>query len=41
LEQNPQVQWTNLIDSLAVQPDTGGEADKAIETDDEFTTFRL
>jgi hypothetical protein len=41
LEQNPQVQWTNLINGLAVQPDTGGEADKAIETDDEFTTFKL
>jgi hypothetical protein len=41
LEQNPQVQWTNLIDSIAVQPDTGGEADKAIEIEDEFTTFKL
>jgi hypothetical protein len=41
LEQNPQVQWTSLIDGLAVQPDTGGEADKAIESEDEFTTFKL
>jgi hypothetical protein len=41
LEQNPQVQWTSLIDGLAVQSDTGGEADKAIETEDEFTTFKL
>ncbi len=41
LEQNPQVQWTNLIDGLTVQQDTGGEADKAIETEDEFTTFKL
>lgn len=41
LEQNPQVQWTSLIDGLVVQPDTGGEADKAIESEDEFTTFKL
>jgi hypothetical protein len=41
LEQNPQVQWTSLIDGIAVQPDTGGEADKAIESEDEFTTFKL
>jgi P-loop Domain of unknown function (DUF2791) len=41
LDQNPQVQWTSLIDELALQPDTGGEADKAIEPDDEFTTFKL
>jgi len=41
LDQNPQVQWTSLIEELAVSPDTGGEADKAIEPDDEFTTFKL
>jgi hypothetical protein len=41
LEQNSQVQWTNLIAGIAVQPDMGGEADKAIEPDDEFTTFKL
>lgn len=41
LEQNPQVVWTSLIDGLVVQPDTGGEADKAIESEDEFTTFKL
>lgn len=41
LDQNPQVQWTSLIEGLAVQPDTGGDADKAIEPDDEFTTFKL
>jgi hypothetical protein len=41
LEQNPQVQWTSLIDGLAVRADTGGEADKAIESEDEFTTFKL
>jgi hypothetical protein len=41
LDQNPQVQWINLIEGLAVQPDTGGEADKEVEPDDEFTTFKL
>lgn len=41
LDQNPQVQWTSLIEGLAVRPDTGGDADKAIEPDDEFTTFKL
>jgi hypothetical protein len=41
LDQNPQVQWTSLIEELAVSPDTGGDADKAIEPDDEFTTFKL
>ncbi len=41
LDQNPQVQWTSLIEELAVRPDTGGDADKAIEPDDEFTTFKL
>jgi P-loop Domain of unknown function (DUF2791) len=41
LEQNPQVQWTNLIDSLALQSDMGGEADKAIEPENEFITFKL
>lgn len=41
LDQNPQVQWTSLIEGLTVQPDKGGDADKAIEPDDEFTTFKL
>jgi hypothetical protein len=41
LDQNPHVKWTSLIDGLAVQPDKGGDADKAIEADDEFTTFKL
>lgn len=41
LDQNPQVQWTSLIEGLAVRPDTGGDADKAIEPDDEFTSFKL
>lgn len=41
LDQNPQVQWTSLIEGLSVRPDTGGDADKAIEPDDEFTTFKL
>lgn len=41
LDQNPQVQWTSLIEGLAVRADTGGDADKAIEPDDEFTTFKL
>lgn len=41
LDQNPQVLWTSLIEGLAVRPDTGGDADKAIEPDDEFTTFKL
>lgn len=41
LDQNPEVQWTSLIEGLSVRPDTGGDADKAIEPDDEFTTFKL
>jgi hypothetical protein len=41
LDQNPQVQWSSLIEELAVLPDTGGNADRAIEPDDEFTTFKL
>lgn len=41
LDQNPQVQWTSLIEGLSVRPDTGGDADNAIEPDDEFTTFKL
>jgi hypothetical protein len=41
LDQNPQVQWSSLIEELAVSPDTGGDEDKAIESDDEFTTFKL
>lgn len=41
LDQNPQVQWTSLIEGLSVRPDTGGDVDKAIEPDDEFTTFKL
>jgi hypothetical protein len=40
LDHNPQVQWTSLIDGLAVQPDKGGEADQAVEND-EFTSFKL
>jgi hypothetical protein len=41
LEENPQVQWTSLIEKLEVAPDLGGEADKLSESDDELTTFRL
>jgi hypothetical protein len=41
LDQNPHVQWSSLIEELAVLPDTGGNADRAIEPDDEFTTFKL
>jgi hypothetical protein len=41
LEENPQVQWTSLIEKLEVAPDLGGEADKLGESDDELTTFRL
>ncbi len=41
LSQNPQVHWPNLIQALDVQPDRGGEADQAIEAEDEFTTFKL
>jgi len=41
LDQNPQVRWTGLIEELSVQPDMGGEVDKALEPDDEFTTFKL
>jgi hypothetical protein len=40
LEQNPGVNWQELLGGVAVVPDTGGEADKAVETD-EFATFNL
>jgi hypothetical protein len=40
LEQNPGVSWQELLGGVAVVPDTGGEADKAVETED-FATFNL
>lgn len=40
LEQNPGVSWQELLGGVAVVPDTGGEADKAVETED-FATFSL
>ncbi|WP_228974701.1 ATP-binding protein [Paraburkholderia gardini] len=41
LEQNPAVDWRQLIGGLEVERDTGGAADIATDSDDELTRFRL
>jgi hypothetical protein len=40
LEQNPGANWQELLGGVAVVPDTGGEADKVVETEG-FATFNL
>jgi P-loop Domain of unknown function (DUF2791) len=43
LEQNPQAEWTSLIQEIEVAPDHGGRADKreATEEDNELVSFQL
>jgi hypothetical protein len=41
LEQNPEMQWNNLIQEIDVAPDHGGDADKLTVGDDEFASFQL
>lgn len=41
LEQNPDIQWTSLIDALDVEVDNGGVADSQVEEDDELVSFKL
>ncbi len=41
LEQNPTADWTELLGHVAVEKDTGGAADTAVEDDDELASFKL
>ncbi|MBS0173433.1 MAG: ATP-binding protein [Nitrospira sp.] len=41
LEQNPAADWTELLGHVAVEKDTGGAADTAVEDDDELASFKL
>lgn len=41
LEQNPEASWRDLIGTVEVEADKGGEADHSIGEDDEFASFKL
>ena len=41
LEQNPGVSWQTLLGNIDVAPDVGGEADNQVDSEDEFTSFKL
>lgn len=41
LEQNPSADWQQIIGSIKIERDTGGVADTATDSDDEFASFRL
>lgn len=41
LEQNPGAKWQELIGTVEVKNDAGGEADKTVNEDDELTSFKL
>lgn len=41
LEQNPTADWTELLGHVAVEKDTGGAADTAVEDVDELASFKL
>lgn len=41
LEQNPEANWRELLDAIEVPQDNGGEADKAVDVDDELESFKL
>ncbi len=41
LEQNPELEWTALLEGIVVSKDEGGEADKQVEKDDDLTSFKL
>ncbi len=41
LEQNPGADWQTLLGGIEITPDAGGQADAAIDEDDELTSFKL
>lgn len=41
LEQNPDASWRELLGAVEVPQDNGGEADKAVDVDDELESFKL
>lgn len=41
LEQNPEVDWRELIGSTEIASDNGGAADLSVEDDDELASFQL
>lgn len=41
LEQNPGTDWRDLIGSVEVPTDNGGQSDLTVEQDDELATFKL
>lgn len=41
LEQNPDVDWRELIGSTEVASDDGGAADLSVQEDDELASFQL
>jgi hypothetical protein len=41
LEQNADADWRQMIDGLSIERDRGGEADVAMDGDDEFASFKL
>jgi hypothetical protein len=41
LEQNASADWQQIIGSIKIERDTGGVADIATDSDDEFASFRL
>jgi hypothetical protein len=41
LEQNPNANWRELLGTVQIQQDVGGEADKVVDADDELTSFKL
>lgn len=41
LEQNPDINWQELIGEVSIESDHGGSSDHTLEEDDEFATFQL
>ncbi|GAB6196715.1 ATP-binding protein [Lysobacter xanthus] len=41
LDQNPTAQWQSLIGEVSVEVDDGAQADRPVDTDDEFASFSL
>ena len=41
LEQNPGIDWKELIGELQIEVDHGGVFEHALEVDDEFASFQL
>lgn len=40
IEQNPGTDWRDLVGTVKVQRDMGGEADQSLEPDEELASFR-